>query len=341
MESFKKFFKWADFGYRTVTGIIIYVGSYLLAVSVFTKLLISGNAIYLFVFAGLLGSLINYLLYHFFSNRYHYWYLIQKKDSQSNSKKYFLGLMILPPVSTFFMSLALTVYGASLFIPTFKNVWEDSLEQLPDIAGTVTEIIFQFVGEQLFALIFFGTFLLILIGALKIFGESKLAKNIIYGTLIVGTPILLVWFLVAFDGGDKMNQGYKEMQFFVSNNIFDHIRNYIIVLLGFVPIHWIYELFIAPFRRKNKEFSFPKVSSKKKDLYLDELEDVLIDYKDVHTMLATKDKDSQNVFLIVIPKQNDDITISRLKELLPEIVQKVALKINVVPENIKAEVVKS
>ena len=236
-------------GYRVITGIIIYFGSYFFAVAVSTRLIVSGEIIYPFILAGIVGSVVNYFLYRFYSSRYHYWYLLKKRNNVGS------GIFFLPPVSTFFMATALSMYCASLFVSSYKEVWIESKSYLPEIiknmSGLITEqiIIVGIVGIVA-ALIFWSLFFV-----LKTFVKSRSVELFIFGIAIVGVPSLLIGVLMITDGGLPMEKFGAESSAFLEG----YVEIVILVVLGFIPFHWIYELFVAPFKDK---IQFKKFSGK-------------------------------------------------------------------------------
>ena len=168
-------------GYKLWIRTIIYIGSYFFAVLVSWWAFSSEINTQFLIGVGAIGSLSNYLLYKRFAKSYHLWGFLTKNRFLFDVRL----ILFLPPVSTFFISIALCIYIGSLFIPSFNQVWQMSLEGLPDIVGFLSSFLFFLWSEK-----------------------------------------------------------------------------FIYILLGFIPIHWIYELFVAPMNSK-----INKISVKSNEVY--------------------------------------------------------------------------
>ena len=232
MSMLKRRLEYFHVGYRVITGIIIYFGSYLFAINVSMNLFVSDNNVAPFIVAGLIGSFVNYLLYRFYSKHYHYWYLFKRVRGGVDLRSVFY----LPPVSTFFMAVALTAFFANHFFLRYREVWQESLISIPRVVDFIADEMIVLILLSIFIFVF--PFLFLRYGFRR-WGEGQKVKFLLYSIVFIGIPLSI--YIVG---------SYLKIHKEISIIVMEFLHHGTYIILGFIPIHWIYELFVAPFKDK-------------------------------------------------------------------------------------------
>lgn len=215
--------------YKSLVGVIIYITSLSYAFGVCKN--IYGELIFssliIFVFFGFVGAILNYVLYRRFSKEYHVWGNKEVKESSLGVKA--MLVPFIPPVSTFLMSSALSLYIVRLFSEYYKKIWDINSILLPNVLeGFFVNFLFGFVIFIIsFALMVISTYLVS-----KVFkGDGSGILVLLYLLTIVGSGVLY-WF--SFENELVVSITEKSLYF----------------LIGFIPVHWFYFLFVSPFRKQ-------------------------------------------------------------------------------------------
>ncbi len=216
--------------YKSIIVIIIYAGSFGYAFKVFV---FSSKEVSLFpflVFFGFTGVVLNYLLYCIFSKGYHLWGYKSVKDSPIEIK--LILAPFLPPVSTFFMSSALCVYGASFFSEYFQEIWSANPILLPEtLEGFLGSLLFMFI---IFVISFTSMFTLSYLFATWF-------KSVSSGMYLI---LVLLCLLIIFGSG--------ALYWFLQDNelLLSVFNSIVYIIIGFIPFHWVYHIFLVPLRAK-------------------------------------------------------------------------------------------
>jgi hypothetical protein len=203
MTQLRKIFKGIHLGYLAITGIIIYLGSYLFALSVFSQLTSEGNVFELFLVSGCIGSLVNFLLYYFFAEQYHYWHIVRSFDEKGKDL-FIIELLFLPPVVTFFMSGALAIFVAGVFFEPYGVVWEQSLGMLPSVVDMLVSTMWDNPILLLLLVYLLPTFLLM--HSPKILKQTLIKKILIYSAVFVIVPACIYVVGLYIDSHEQVGQ---------------------------------------------------------------------------------------------------------------------------------------
>ena len=218
--------------YKAVILAIVYAGSFSYAFRIFVHAS-SETSFYLFtlvVFFGFVGVALNYLFYRMSSKNYHSWNQKGFKDFPFEMK--IMLTPFFPPVSTFFMSSALFVYGASFFSEYFQEMWSVTPSSLSEtLEGFLTTFLFMFV----IFVISFGS-----MSVLSYFFARRF-KSMSSGKYLI---LVLLYLLIIFGSG--------ALYWFLHDNklLISIFSTSIYFLIGFIPFHWVYYIFILPFKNK-------------------------------------------------------------------------------------------
>jgi hypothetical protein len=206
----KSLFRTVRTGYEAWTGLLIYGASFLFALEVTFIALKEINWLVLF-FSGVAGTFINFLLSKKFPKKFPLW------------KGGFHIVLFFPPYSSFFMSIALFVFITHFFILDFQFVWGKSLQALPSV---IEEIAFWFAAFLIAVGIIFLPPLLLL------YQLTKRTKKITFPKLLL---VSIFSIIIAYGIGILLDK--------VEFHTFS--KKVISLVLGFLPFHWFYELFIS------------------------------------------------------------------------------------------------
>lgn len=218
-------------------GAVVYMVSYIFAVILLMFLFFSGIDITLYVAVGILGSFLNFLLYKMSLSGYHVW---SKNSFGHDLTKVPFMFLFIPPFSIFIMSSSLMVYISSYFSLEAKGVWEEGLYLLPNFLNFITDSI---VITGLVMIIILGMFMII--GILQKYKNQKIPINrkryLYFITIGVVVLVMILRFYGSYDEGNI---------FYVI--VSQHSRLLLVFFLGFIPLHWFYEIFVVPFKSKIK-----------------------------------------------------------------------------------------
>jgi len=230
-------------GYKIWTGAMIYVASFLFAFKVaataFTPFLLEGFNFLILIGAGVLSSVVSFLLYKRTPKRFPLWDHFLKLKIRS------LYDFLFPPFSTFLMSVALFTFISHFSSPSFQVVWQKSLEEFPEI---VENIAFYFVALVVFMLIIFVPPILLLV-----YGTKK-EKRIHFSKSVA----IIVSFIYAIVVSYWIRPLDEETMHIFAEKI-------VIFFLGFIPLHWFFELYIHSIFPIKGIKTFFKEASKKLD----------------------------------------------------------------------------
>jgi hypothetical protein len=136
----------------------------------------------------------------------------------------FHPFFFIPPYSSFFMSIALFIFLGHFFIPSFQSIWQKSLiEAFPDV---VEEMACLFIGGAVvISLIFIPPILLF-------YRITKKTEKITFQKVL---PTVFLAMIIAYFVGILIDRADFQAL----------AKKLIIFILGFVPIHWFYELFLG------------------------------------------------------------------------------------------------
>ena len=217
-----------------IKGILLWLEKYIIffislffAVLIVGKTIISGGWIYIILTIPLV--IVNFFLARKFPARFISWPQRTRADSY---KAIFAQLGFAMITST-----ALIVFVFHFFDPLAKEIWSAGLDFLPEIMNEA--------GMRIFALFIFLPVLITLCfltfyGVLKLFKkktEIDCHKSLFYSIIAVST--ILYTYLLA-----------KLIDATVGNEIIDYSGKAISIVVGFIPVHWAYEIFIGSLLKK-------------------------------------------------------------------------------------------
>jgi len=208
-------------GFNVWLNLVIYCGSVLFAamafVIVFRKMV---NPLAVIGF-GVLGCLINYLLSRKLPKRFPLWHNL--KQTLKGFRRVSI-LLFLPPLSVFLMSAGLGLFIAGLFIESFADAWQRSLQLLPYV---FSELGLYFVLLPVFMVLLFAPVVIILIYVSKLKIKYPKAISIF---LAVIYALFITFLLIKTLGEVDLTEGPSKVMAFI---------------LGFIPLHWFFEIFVS------------------------------------------------------------------------------------------------
>lgn len=208
-------------------GLIIFCVSFFFAIAIVGVAVISGGWIYMILAIPLV--IISFFLSKKFPKRFTSW--------SWRGKTNFYKLISTPPVFTAVTSIALVVFIAHFFDPLAKEIWSMGLILLPGIMNEIGMRIFAwFVFLPVLVILCYLTFW----GLLKILrkkGGIDSHKFLFYVTIAISTVFYAYLLGKLLDGS-------------AGNEVMDYIGKAISIIVGCIPIHWAYEIFIGSIFKK-------------------------------------------------------------------------------------------
>ena len=219
--------------FNLVTELIIKIVSLSFASIIFLYVISSKESWIYIVFAVPL-VMINYILSKKFPNGFNTW----------GQYKHPYDIFFVAPVSIIIISTAFIVYVFNYFNPLANEIWLSALQILPalyDIAGREVfvfsySIILVILMVLVPFIIFRKIFKLIKKRDHK-FGEYKKQAFLFY---ICGSFLIFSFFIIL-------------LNFLIVNKIIENSVGVITFIVGFIPIHWFYEIFIGSLLKRKKE----------------------------------------------------------------------------------------
>jgi len=233
-------------------SIIIFSVSILFAYIILFATILSINYSFdgfMFIILGMPLVLLNFLLYKRFPERFASW----NHNFKSKMKHDYAGMISLPPFSIIAMSTALIVFLFHFFNQFANMIWMSSLDRLP----LLMESVGMYFIKILFFIIFFVVIPIFIFMACmylsnKIFPKLKsFLKNkkfkILFLILTLIYFLVVIYFLYDFQKNGRLE------------NIPELVKMIMSIIIGFIPIHWFYELFIASFLSRIKLITLSQV----------------------------------------------------------------------------------
>lgn len=219
---------------KEIKGILFWLEKYIIfGISLFFAVLIVGLTVvsegWIYIILAVPLVIVNFFLAKKFPARFIPWSRRTKTDSY---KAIFAQLGFAMITST-----ALIVFVFHFFDPLAKEIWSVGLDFLPEIMNEA--------GMRIFALFIFLPVLIALCfltfyGILKLLKkktEIDCHKSLFYLTVAIST--ILYTYLLA-----------KLIDATVGNEIIDYSGKAISIIVGFIPIHWAYEIFVGSLFKK-------------------------------------------------------------------------------------------
>ena len=225
--------------YRFYARLLIYVCSWLIAVCVSAMAFIKASDflfIIILINVGIIGALIHFLLYKKFSKRFIVWAYPTKFHFWGRIN-YGAGIFLIPPISSFVMSIALFIFGYSFFDPRIKNFWMGTFTGGSMFIVEAVSIYLVFVT---FMIVFFSVSCWCLSSITEIEKGKKVAKNFFSIKFLVLIFIANLIFYIIF-----LYIARVGIYSITAQPLYDLTAKILILLLGFIPFHWFYELFVG------------------------------------------------------------------------------------------------
>jgi len=179
--------------------------------------------------------LLNFFLYKKFPKRFASW----NYNFKSTIKNDYIGIIGLPPFSIIAMSIALLVFLFHFFNPLANMIWMNSLGRLPLLMESTgiyfIEILFFFIVFMAIPIFMLMVFIYLsnkVFHELNSFLKGKKFK-VFFLILTLIYFLVIIYFLYDFQRNGRLE------------NIPELAKEIINVIVGFIPIHWFYELFIG------------------------------------------------------------------------------------------------
>lgn len=214
---------------ETIKGTLLWLEKYIIFfISLLFAVLIAGETIiskgWIYIVLAIPLVMVNFFLTRKFPARF---ISLSRRTRADSYKGIFAQLGFVTIMST-----ALIVFVFHFFDPLAKEIWSTGLGFLPEIMNEAGMLIFTlFIFLPILIALCFLTFY----GALKLFKKKTgigRHKSLFYLTVAIST--ILYTYLLA-----------KLMDVTIGNKIIDYSGKAISIIVGFIPIHWAYEIFVG------------------------------------------------------------------------------------------------
>jgi hypothetical protein len=187
---------------------------------------------WIFIIFSIPFILVNLFFSKKFPDRFHKWFKYDKHYYRPVSR---------PPLSITAMSIALTVFIFHLFYSPAAEIWHSSLENLPSVMTAVGTYVILFIFSFIFFIVSMYIFIIIFERLVKLF-------NISHKTSHRYSPLFLVGFLFLSEVLFLKTIGLPIIEVVLLN-----IYQIAVFVVGFIPIHWVYEIFVGSLLKDKKE----------------------------------------------------------------------------------------
>ncbi|MDO8524116.1 MAG: hypothetical protein Q7R99_00625 [bacterium] len=221
-------------GYRVWLSLLVYYGSAIFALACFIVFLRQGQNLFFPVLGfALAGIILSFGLSRVFPDRFPFWFDVWKIVKRNPR-----SVLFFPPFSSFFMSLGVVLFVGNFFNTQLKEIWSFCLSMLPFVYLQLG----VFIALPIFLIVAVLPAVLLLIYWPQKFQTKRYEKAFVIFIAIVyclGMTYLFSYTITNQTGAVDLIG--KAIEFFI----------------GFIPLHWVYEiLFGSIISKKIKEQFF-------------------------------------------------------------------------------------